>query len=150
MTAAPDAETSGMMGGAFTRSLRVVHATVGVGGLLAFLSSGLHMRSIFPEAYEAHEAVRFLYRANHIYLLFASLLNLVLARYVVAPQAWARRVAQLLGSSGVVSAVPILAAAFLVEPRLGGGARGLTLLGCIVALAGVILHAAVPEPGQHR
>src|SRR3989338_405065 len=54
-----------------------IHAPVGWTMLFVFLATGAYMRHIFPEAYEADSAVRFLYRSNHVYILFSSLLNIL-------------------------------------------------------------------------
>lgn len=40
------------------------------------------MRASFPDLYAGNEAVRYMYRANHIYLLFASVLNLVMGAHL--------------------------------------------------------------------
>ena len=36
-----------------------------------FLATGLCMRAGFPELYGANEALRYIYRANHAYILLA-------------------------------------------------------------------------------
>ena len=53
---------------------------MGVAGLLTFLWTGRFMLRHFPAAYREHQEIRFLYRANHLYIMFASVLNLVLGR----------------------------------------------------------------------
>jgi len=55
---------------------------MGVAGLLTFLWTGRFMLRHFPAAYRGHEEIRFLYRANHLYIVFASILNVVIGRHV--------------------------------------------------------------------
>lgn len=44
--------------------------------MVLFLATGLYMRHHFPASYEANETVRYLYRSNHLDILYAGLLNL--------------------------------------------------------------------------
>ena len=126
--------------------LRTAHLAVGVAGLVAFIVSGRYMRAHFPAAYEGQEAIRFLYRANHLYVMFASLLNVAVGRYLVqSATAWRRRL-QLAGSLAILVAVPMLIAAFVREPHLGSPVRPITLAGCIVTLAGGLALAVAGPP----
>lgn len=121
--------------------LPALHRSVGWATLGTFLVSGMYMRSRFPEAYAMNEVVRYLYRANHIYLLFGGLLNLAIGRYFVeAAETWRRR-AQMAGSTLLLFAPPVLAWAFLTEPPLASSHRPATLAAVILCAAGMLLHA---------
>jgi hypothetical protein len=65
--------------------MRKLHLIVGLAGVAVFLATGLYMHARFPALYGGNEALRFMYRANHVYLLLASLIN-VLALLGVAAQ----------------------------------------------------------------
>ena len=129
--------------------VRYAHLAMGVAGLLTFLWTGRFMLRHFPAAYRGHEEIRFLYRANHLYIMFSSLLNLVIGRHVRIEASWRRRRALLVVSSlAILLAVPVLIAAFYLEPPLAGAVRGTTLLGCVLVFGGGVLHvfAARPRP----
>ena len=53
--------------------MRIMHLLIGLVGFAAFLGTGLYMARHFPGAYASDEAIRYMYRANHVYLLLASL-----------------------------------------------------------------------------
>jgi hypothetical protein len=61
-----------------TDRLRRFHLWLGGGTFAIFLGTGLYMAREFPEAYRGQDAVRYLFRANHVYILFAALLILTL------------------------------------------------------------------------
>ena len=113
---------------------------MGVAGLLTFLWTGRFMLRHFPAAYRGHEEIRFLYRANHLYIMFASILNVVIGRHVRIEESWRLRRALLVVSSlAILLAVPVLIAAFYLEPPLAGAARWTTLLGCVLVFGGGVL-----------
>ena len=45
-----------------------LHRWVGIVTVVVFLLTGLYMRWRFPGLYETDETIRYLFRANHIYL----------------------------------------------------------------------------------
>ncbi len=121
--------------------LPLAHRLVGGITLALFLATGAFMRSRFPAVYAANESIRYLYRASHIYLLFAGLVNLALGSYLSIEPPGGRRAFQVAGSLALLAAVAVLAWAFLVEPPLASPHRPRTLLGVVLALAGTVLHA---------
>lgn len=124
------------------KQLRRLHLATGVATVAIFLISGIAMLLMFPAAYQVNPAIRYLYRANHIYLLFAGLLNLAIGAYVAPGGTSPRRIAQLLGSLLLCLAPAILVWAFVVEPARGVPGRPLTLLGVVLCVAGTVLHLA--------
>jgi hypothetical protein len=66
---------------------------VGLVTLLGFAVTGFYMLWTLPGLFaDGGSPVRFLYRANHLYLLFAGLLNLVLGSYLrLSDGGWRRR-----------------------------------------------------------
>ena len=122
---------------------RKAHWIVGIAGVMGFLASGLYMR--FGEVHlEGHDrATRLSFRSIHIYLLFASLLNLAFARYADrSMRRWIRAVS-LLASVFVAAAPALLGAAFVREPLVPDLDRNLTRLGVYAAVAGVALRSFV-------
>ena len=122
--------------------LRYAHPVIGVAGLFTFLYTGRYMLRHFPAAYREHQEIRFLYRANHLYIMFASVLNLVLGRSAQsgASERW-RGILMAVSSVEILLAVPVLIVAFYLEPPLAGAIRRTTLLGCVLVFGGGVLRA---------
>lgn len=116
------------------------HRSVGFVTLGLFLVSGMYMRTRFPEAYLGNESIRYLYRANHLYLLFAGLLNLLLGATLVEAPAGPRRRAQQVGSTLLLFVPALLTWAFITEPPRGLPGRPITLIAVIMAASGTLLH----------
>jgi hypothetical protein len=98
------------------------------------------MRMRFPDVYVDDEALRYIYRANHVYVLLASLVNIVLGTYFKASdRPWRVWVARI-GSVLVIASPIILVFAFFIEAPNVTPERVLTLLGVIALGAGVLGH----------
>lgn len=119
-------------------TIRLLHLLVGVGGVLAFLGTGAYMATHFPAAYEGHETIRYMYRANHVYLLLGSLLNVALGIYRTDTRPGWRGAVALIGSALVLAAPLVLFYAFFFEPPRGVPERPATLIGIVMLLAGVL------------
>ncbi|MBF7731045.1 hypothetical protein [Pseudomonas sp. N040] len=117
--------------------MRKTHLLSGLLFFGLFLASGRHMSQILPAFTGELDGLRMLYRASHVYLLFASLLNLLAGAYW-QPVALRRRT-QLAGSALLLLSQPVLGLAFLLEPAQNMVARPFTLTGAVLALAGVVL-----------
>ncbi len=118
---------------------RRLHLIVGLAAVGAFLVSGQYMRAHFPEAYLGNESIRYLLRANHIYILMSGLINL-LAALVVKPVGSAWRVAVSWASTAVLLTAPgLLAAGFWIEAVSGMAIRRFTFYGVVSLIAGVVL-----------
>lgn len=121
-------------------SLKLLHQVTGILVVVLFLLSGLYLYRTFPTAYALDESIRYLYRANHVYLLFAGLLNLLLGTYLTAsPTPW-RALTQKLGSTLALIGPAILLGAFIFEPPQALPERPLTLVGVVCMLAGTGFH----------
>ena len=89
-----------------------IHRLIGSLTVLIFLSTGFYMRANFPGLYEENEAIRFMYRANHIYILLAGLLNIAIGTYFIfTPKKWMKNL-QIVGSSALLIAPVLLVSAF--------------------------------------
>ena len=125
-------------------TLRRLHFWVGLIGVAVFLATGIYMRAGFPELYGANEVVRYHYRANHIYILLASLLNLALGCYLSLGVGW-RKQAAMVGSTFLWLSPAVLVAAFVLEAPKGTPDRLLTLVGIFMVFIGALCHV----PGRN-
>ena len=119
-------------------SIKSLHLWIGVGGVLAFLGTGAYMATHFPAAYEGHEAIRYMYRANHVYLLLGSLINLAVGIYRPGSRPGWRGLVALAGSVLMLAAPFVLLAAFFFEAPRGTPERAATLIGVLLLLVGVL------------
>ncbi|MCH6551358.1 MAG: hypothetical protein IH804_05005 [Planctomycetes bacterium] len=117
-----------------------VHRRVGVATVVVFLLTGLYMRLRFPGLYDHNQVVRFLFRANHIYLLASGLLNIAVGTYLaLQPGGW-RRNLQVAGSLLYLAAPALLLVAFFYEPPQARPERYLTVIGVVVLLVATVCH----------
>ncbi len=120
--------------------LAKVHRRVGVATVVVFLLTGLYMRLRFPELYDHNQVVRFLFRANHIYLLASGLLNIAVGTYLaLQPGGWRRKL-QVAGSLLYLAAPALLLVAFFYEPPQARPERYLTVIGVLVMLMATVCH----------
>lgn len=126
--------------------MRTAHLWIGLLGVLVFLGTGLYMRSGFPELYAGNEALRYMYRANHIYLLLTSLVNVALGVYLAGPErgwrAWLSRI----GSALTLVSPLVLCHAFFAEAPKAVPQRNVTALGIYFVALGVVAQL----PGRRR
>src|SRR5882757_7439883 len=119
-------------------TIRSLHLLIGVGGVLAFLGTGAYMATHFPAAYESDEAIRYMYRANHVYLLLGSLINIAVGIYRPGTRPGWRGVIGLAGSAMLQAALVVLLYAFFFEASRAMPERAATLLGTAMLLIGVL------------
>ncbi|ANG63344.1 hypothetical protein A8C75_13260 [Marinobacterium aestuarii] len=122
--------------------LRCLHLTVGLLGLLAFLLTGLYLYLELPDRGDTLQVYSMLYRANHIYLLCAALLNVQLGCYLSVLNLPLARGLQWTGSLLLLLAPALLLLAIFDEPVNSGPELPYTLPAVIALFAGVTLHAA--------
>lgn len=113
-----------------------IHGITGALTIAVFLATGFYMRSEFPELYGDREAVRFLYRANHVYILFSGLLNILAA---LVPPSSRGSALQTLGSLTLLFSAPLFVAAFVLEPSQASPMRPVTVTAAFLALIGTAL-----------
>jgi hypothetical protein len=130
--------------------VRRIHLIIGLLGVVVFLLTGQIMRHHVPSMHSLSAEVRMMYVSRHIYLLGASLVNLVLGLYLqMHPPGW-RRSLQLFGSSLIALSAVSLLIAFVAEPALGLAGRSLrSYFGLIALFAGVMTHL-VASVGRSR
>src|SRR5690349_6421776 len=75
-----------------------LHLIFGIVLFVVFLATGRFMRVDFPEKDAIPQEFRMLMRSRHIYILFSSLMHILLGLYLqIQPQAW-RKYLQISGS----------------------------------------------------
>ena len=120
--------------------LRKLHFGVGLAGIVAVLATGIYMRAGFPDLYGGNEAVRYLYRSNHVYVLLASLVNVALGVHLTpVPPGW-RATVSLIGSLLALASPVVLCFAFFVEAPGPTPERVLTWGGVVAVAAGIAWH----------
>jgi hypothetical protein len=120
--------------------MRKLHLIVGLAGIVLFLGTGLYMRSGFPELYETNESLRYIYRANHVYILLSSLVNVALGVYLVTAHPGWKALFSRIGSILAILSPMILCYAFFAEARKATPVRALTAFGVFALLIGVVGH----------
>lgn len=116
-----------------------LHLWTGLAAIAVFLSTGLYMATLFPELYGGNEAIRFQFRANHVYILMAGLINVVAARNIRPDYSGWRVPVSWLSGIALLAAPFVLIAAFFIEPIHGSAQRPLTLYGVVALAVGVAL-----------
>ena len=121
--------------------MRRIHLIIGLLGVIAFLLTGQVMKHHYPRMEGVSAEVRMMYVSRHIYLLGASLVNVVLGLYLqVHPRGWRRGLQQI--ASVVILLSPLsLLIAFIAEPAFGlAGRSWRSYFGLIGLFAGVMTH----------
>ena len=120
--------------------IRRLHLAVGLAGVIIFLATGAYIRATYVPITALDDRTRLLLRSRHIYILLASLLNLVLGSYYrPVTRAWPRR-AQRLGSFLILLSPWLLVAAFFVQATASQMEGRLVPLAIVAALAGSVLQ----------
>ena len=117
-----------------------IHRLVGILTVAVFLITGIYMKINFPGLYAHNEAIRFMFRANHIYILLSGLLNIAIGTYFIfTPKKWMKNL-QFGGSSLLLIAPVLLVSAFFLEPQAASRERPLTSYGIFVLALGTVCH----------
>ena len=78
--------------------IKLLHnLTAGI-SFIVFLASGLYMMTNFPGIDKSNEVIKYVYKASHIYLLLASLLNMILGGYFESNNKRVDKIFQVIGS----------------------------------------------------
>jgi hypothetical protein len=119
-------------------TIKSLHIAIGFGGVVAFLSTGLYMATHFPALYDGDEVIRHMYRANHVYLLLGSLINVAIGIYRTDVRPGWRGVFGLVGSALVLVSPIVLLFAFFFEAPHATPERPVTTIGVLMLLVGVL------------
>ena len=121
--------------------LKNLHGVVGGSTVVVFLGTGLFMRIQFPDIYEENEVIRFLFRANHVYLLFSGLLNVMAGLEFSSPRIAWKKALYVTGSWLLILSSPLFLGAFIIEPLQANPMRPLTITSVFLSFVGVAFHA---------
>lgn len=117
--------------------LRKLHLLIGLAGVVAFVLTGQYMHWAHAHLEGMPDGPRLIFRSSHIYLLWASLLNLALGCYL--PRSLTRA-AHLAGSVAVLLGPALLCWSFFFEPYGPELERPVGRLAIYLALGGMALH----------
>ena len=134
----PSPSRAGGLNVRFSLRTKSLHLWVGFGGALVFLATGIYMVIGFPALYGGIEAIRYMYRANHVYLLLGSLINVAVGVYRTDLRLHWRGKLALSGSVLLWLAPFVLLFAFFFEPPRETPLRLATFLGTLMLLIGVL------------
>ena len=123
--------------------LRSIHLCIGTLAVVAFLLTGQYMHWVQNHLHGMPEGPRLFYRSSHIYLLWSSLLNVLLGCYLTRPQQRLLRHVQAVASLAVLAGPLLLCTSFFVEPHNPALLRPLGRLAIFLAFGGVLAHAAL-------
>jgi hypothetical protein len=130
--------------------VRNTHYVIGALTLMLFIVSGQYLGLRYqgfsnPELYGHNEVIRYLYRANHIYLLLPAFINLLLGSYLTLAPERGRRIVQYIGSGLLFVSTLLLLVAFIIEPPQASPERPWTYFGLIAVFGGALLHLRFPK-----
>ncbi|MBY6213032.1 hypothetical protein KUV95_15880 [Microbulbifer agarilyticus] len=120
-------------------TIKRIHLVSGMVFLAIFAITGQYMLRGLALPDQAMDAQRMMYRASHMYILFAAALNAVVGCYWSARADRLNYVVQVAGSWMLILSQPVLLYAFATEPQVLSPGREFTLLGCVLVLTGVLL-----------
>ena len=129
--------------------LHQTHIGLGMTFILVFLGTGVYMLSGFPELYQGREEVRMMYRATHIYILFAALVNLLVGQTIGAREHRSKYI-QWLASALLFAAPFMLTTAFFIEPSGYVIERPISFFAVIFLFAGSLLTSLLNVPVIRR
>lgn len=120
--------------------MRYAHLAFGLALFVVFTITGRYMRVDFPDKDVIPQDLRLLMRSRHIYILFSSLIHLVLGVYLtLRPGIW-QRLVQIGGSVVLLVSSCLLVWAWYVETYQTGSFSDISREGIYLSLLGVVLH----------
>lgn len=116
------------------------HLIFGVVLFVVFLITGRFMRMDFPDKDIIPQELRLLMRSRHIYILFSSLIHILLGLYLRMHEKFWRKSLQIFGSILLFSASALLVWAFIFETYTVKHFSDISRYGLYASLAGTIFH----------
>ena len=123
--------------------LRSLHLTIGMLAVVAFVLTGQYMHWVHNHLQGMPDGPRLFYRSSHIYLLWSSLLNVLLGCYLSRPPQQFFRHAQTIASFAILAGPFLLCTSFFVELYNPALLRPVGRLAIFLAFVGVLAHAAI-------
>ena len=128
--------------------MRKLHLFVGLAGVLAFVLSGQYMHWVL-EVRIMDAAPRAYTRGTHIFLMYASVLNVVLGCFYSVAEKRTPRILQTIASCAILAGPVMLAVSFLAEPYHTDLERPLSRFANMFAFGGTFLYF-LAHLGQRR
>ena len=116
------------------------HLIFGIVLFVVFLITGRFVRADFPDKDIIPQELRLLMRSRHIYILFSSLIHILLGLYLEMHKNSLRKAMQLFGSVFLFSASALLVWAFVFETYAAKHFSDISRYGLYASLAGTIFH----------
>jgi hypothetical protein len=120
--------------------MRRFHLILGLVVFIVFAVTGRFMRIDFPDKEIIPQELRILMRSRHIYIVFSSLMHLLLGLYVVPARKKLPRSIQYAGSAVLTASSFLLISGFVVETYRYATFSDISRFGIYAALAGTIFH----------
>ncbi len=131
--------------------MRRVHLIFGIAAVVVFLLTGQYMAIYQGHLQGMADLPRMLFRSRHIYILLASLLNLLLGTHLTRQPAGRRRALQVAGSILIIAATCLLVVAFVYEPHYRDTQRtAFSFFGIVIIAAGTLAHAIAGASEDHH
>jgi hypothetical protein len=134
----------------YHREMRPVHRIVGLMMLIAFLGTGQYMDRWHAHLRGMSDAQRLLFRSDHIYLLLAAIVNLVLGLYVSRCVHPVARALQVAGSIAIIAAPFLFLMAFFTEPWMTHLMRPWTRPAIYAMFGGALAHLLATFADERR
>lgn len=122
--------------------LRALHLVVGVAGFIAFLLTGQYMRWVHAGLDGMADGPRLFFRSAHIFLLWSSLLNIVLGCYLTPVASVVARRVQRASSLLILIGPLLLGVSFFFESYTPALTRPVSNLAHFLTLGGIAGHGA--------
>ena len=116
------------------------HLIFGIVLFVVFLITGRFMRADFPDKDIIPQDLRLLMRSRHIYILFSSLIHILLGLYLRIHENIWRKYLQIFGSFLLFAASALLVWAFIFETYSAKHFSDISRYGLYASLAGTIFH----------
>ena len=129
--------------------IRMLHLVVGTAFLFIFLATGYYMSQNFPNLYQGREEIRMMYRATHIYILFAAATNLLVAHALNPFSNWLSKV-QVVASLLLLVAPFLVFWGYIVEPPAYMVERPISFWGIVSLFFGIVLISLLNLPWVKR
>jgi hypothetical protein len=122
-------------------TLKSVHLLVGIFGIVVFVLTGQYMAIFLRGMMDMPDGPRLLYRTSHLYLMWSSLVNLLVGVYFIAANGKVTRIMQCIASALLLAGPPLIIAGFFLESPNNDLDRPFCGWANYFAIAGVIVHA---------
>lgn len=120
--------------------MKRLHLIFGILLFIAFAVTGRFMRWDFPDKEIIPQDLRILMRSRHIYILFSSLIHLLLGVYLqISTKTW-QKALQIFGSTLLIIASGLLIWGFIYDTYYAKTFSDVARFGIYLSLGGVAFH----------